>query len=84
MAKEKETPKQEQEQAPQLRPCPQDCRMCGMNQQIFCSTKMLFDLSRSEQTLHEQVDELTKAVRDLQDCLQPKEQDGDLSIPFSE
>lgn len=84
MAKVKETPKQEQEQAPQPRPCPQDCRMCGMSQQIFCSTKMLFDLSRSQQTLREQVDELAKAVGDLQDRLQPKEQDGELSIPFSE
>ena len=63
-----------------LRPCPQDCRMCPMTQQIFCSTKMLFDLSRSQQAMAMQMTKLIEAVNELQ-----QKQDADqLSIPFSE
>lgn len=45
---------------------------------------MLFDLSRSQQTLRDQMSELTKAVGTLQDQMRPKESDGQLSIPFIE
>lgn len=67
-----------------IRPCPQDCRMCPMPQQIFCATKMLFDLSRSQQVLRDQVSELTKEVGILRDQMKPKDDDGQLSIPFIE
>lgn len=69
-------------QQQQARPCPQDCTKCPMPQQVFCATKMLFDLSRSQQTLRDQMSELTKAVGTLQDQMRPKESDGQLSIPF--
>ena len=78
MAQEKETTAQ------QGRPCPQDCRMCPMTQQIFCSTKMLFDLSRSQQTLRDHVSELSKEVVTLREQMKPKDDDGQLSIPFIE
>ena len=88
MAKEKDTTQQEtaaqQPQAPQPRPCPQDCRMCGMNQQLFCTTKMLFDLSRAQQMLGQQVAAVEKAVADIQAQMQPKEQGEAMSIPFAE
>ena len=77
MAQEKETTVQ------QGRPCPQDCRMCPMTQQIFCSTKMLFDLSRSQQTLRDQMSELSKEVGTLREQMKPKDSDGQLSIPFA-
>jgi hypothetical protein len=91
MAKDIENTQQEsaqqpqvaQPQAPQARPCPQDCRQCSVNQQIFCTTKMLFDLSRSQQIIRNQMAELSTAVGVLQDQLKPKEQEGELSIPFS-
>lgn len=56
--------------------------MCPMTQQIFCATKMLFDLSRSQQVLRDQVSELTKEVGILRDQMKPKDDDGQLSIPF--
>lgn len=67
----------------QPRPCPQDCRMCGINQQVFCTTKMLFDLSRSQQVLHDQIKELSDAVGILREQMPKKEDDGQLSIPFA-
>ena len=79
MAQEKDTNSQQQ---PQVRPCPQDCRLCPMTQQIFCSTKMLFDLSRSQQVLRDQMSELSKAVGTLQEQMK-KGDDDQLSIPFS-
>ena len=81
MAQEKDTNSQQQPQVA-MRPCPQDCRMCPMTQQIFCSTKMLFDLSRSQQVLRDQVSELTKEVGILRDQMK-KGDDDQLSIPFS-
>jgi hypothetical protein len=75
---------QQQQQQPQARPCPQDCRMCPMTQQIFCATKMLFDLSRSQQVLRDQVSELSKEVGILRDQMKPKGEDGQMSIPFIE
>ena len=88
MAKDKDTTQQEaatqQPQAPQPRPCPQDCRQCNSAQQLFCTTKMLFDMSRSQQILRDQMSELSQTVDLLKNQLQPKEQKGELSIPFTE
>ena len=69
---------------PQPRPCPQDCRQCGINQQIFCTTKMLFDLSRRQQILEAAVGEMAKTLADIQEQMREKEQNDELSIPFSE
>jgi len=68
----------------QPRPCPQDCTKCMMPQQIFCAVKMLFEMSRSQQQLRNQMEEMSKAVGVLQDQMKPKEADGQLSIPFVE
>ena len=58
--------------------------MCGMNQQLFCTTKMLFDLSRAQQMLGQQVAAVEKTVADIQAQMQPKEQGEAMSIPFAE
>lgn len=68
---------------PQPRPCPQDCTKCTTSQHIFCSAKMLFDLSRAYQEQRQQTAELAKAVADIQQQLK-KEQEVQLSIPFAE
>lgn len=88
MDKDKETnvPQEagtQQPQTQQPRPCPQNCRMCPMPQQIFCATKMLFELSRSQQTLRDQISELSDAVGTLQDQMKPKDDGGQLSLPFA-
>jgi hypothetical protein len=76
-------PQQPTPQQPQARPCPQDCRMCGINQQVFCATKMLFDLSRRQQVLEMAVGEITKALIDIRAQLQKKGEATELSIPFA-
>ena len=86
MAKEKEELQQEQVQVPQTpqpRPCPQDCRQCGMSQQLFCSTKMLFDLSRSVQEMDKRISVMELTLDDLREQYR-QEQNGELSIPFTE
>ena len=70
-------------QTPQPRPCPQDCRKCGTSQQVFCSTKMLFDMSRAMQEGMQRLAEVEKAMADLQAKMK-QEQVSELSIPFSE
>ena len=88
MAKENETGARQQTaqqpQAPQARPCPQDCRRCGVSQQIFCTTKMLFDLSKTQQAISQKIEVVENTVADIQAQLQPKEQDVELAIPFAE
>lgn len=76
-------PQQPTPQQPQARPCPQDCRMCGISQQVFCTTKMLFDLSRRQQVLEMAVKEITKALIGIQAQLQEKGEATELSIPFT-
>jgi len=71
------------EQQRQARPCPQDCSKCTTPQHIFCSAKMLFDLSRAYQEQRQQTAELAKTVADIQQQLK-KEQEVQLSIPFVE
>ena len=88
MAKENETGARQQTaqqaQAPQARPCPQDCRRCSVSQQIFCTTKMLFDLSKAQQAISQKIEAVENTVADIQAQLQPKEQDVELAIPFAE
>lgn len=52
-------------QQPEVRPCPQDCSKCGPWQQMFCCTKMMFDLSRSLQTARQEVEQLRLEVTEL-------------------
>lgn len=75
----KETTQQEQP-----RPCPQDCRMCGVSQQVFCSTKMLFDMSRTIQALGQKVAEMETAIGGIQAEMQKSNTPDQLAIPFSE
>lgn len=75
---------QQQPQQPQPRPCPQDCRMCGVNQQIFCSTKMLFSLSRTVQELGQRISLLELSIDDIKEQLQPKQDEPQFTAPFSE
>lgn len=67
---------------PQTRPCPQDCSKCSTPQHIFCSAKMLFDLSRAFQESRRQQAEIVQTVAEIQERLKPKEQEAQLSIPF--
>ena len=69
---------------PKPRPCPQDCNRCGTAQQIFCCTKMLFDLSRAQMEARQQIAAVEKSIADIQMQLQPRENDTQLSIPFIE
>ena len=75
---------QQPAQQPQPRPCPQDCRLCGMNQQMYCSTQMLFNLSRAFQELHQKLSLMEMTLDDIKEQLQPKTEEAQLSIPFSE
>lgn len=78
MAKEMETTQ------PQARPCPQDCRMCPMTQQVFCTTKMLFNLSRTVQETSQRISVLELTMDDIKNQLQPKVQEGDLLMPMTD
>lgn len=71
-------------QQPKPRPCPQDCSRCSTQQHIFCSTKMLFDLSRAFQESRRQQAEIVQTVAEIQEQLKPKEQEAQLSIPFTD
>ena len=88
MAKENEMSVQpseavaQQAQQPQARPCPQDCRQCGMSQQVFCTTKMLFDLSRAQQVLGQHIASVVAAMADLRAQMQAA--DAALSMPSPE
>lgn len=83
MAKETEqTPQQEQHT--QQRPCPQDCLKCSLPQQIFCSARMLFDLSRAVQEQQRQQAELARTVAGIREQLQQGAAEGQLSLPFTE
>lgn len=68
--------------AAQPRPCPQDCSQCSTPQHIFCSAKMLFDLSRAMNEQRRQQAELAQTVADIQEQLKQKDKDVLLSIPF--
>lgn len=72
------------QQQPQARPCPQDCRQCGMNQQLYCTTQMLFNLSRAQQETGRRISMLELSLDDIKEQLQPKQEEGQLSIPFAE
>ena len=82
--KEPVVPSGRQVSQPMPRPCPQDCRRCGMDQRSFCAAKMLFDMSGALQEMGRQVASIEKAVADIRAQLQPRGQDTELSIPFSE
>ena len=73
-----------QTHVPQARPCPQDCRQCGTNQQIYCSTQMLFNMSRAQQEMSKRISMLELALDDIKEQLQPKKDEVQLSIPFAE
>ena len=87
MAQEIQNPTEgaaQQQPQPQARPCPQDCRRCGMNQQIYCSTQMLFNLSRAQQETNKRLSLLELGMDDIKEQLQPKQEEAQLSIPFAE
>jgi len=71
-------------QQQQVRPCPQDCRQCGMNQQIYCSTQMIFNMSRTVQEMRQKTALLELALDDIKEQVQPKQEEAQLSIPFAE
>jgi hypothetical protein len=87
MAQETQQPTEgaaQQQQQPQARPCPQDCRKCGMNQQLYCTTQMLFNMSRAQQETGKRLSLLELSIDDIKEQLQPKKEDTQLSIPFAE
>ena len=45
---------------------------------------MLFDLSRSQQETSKRLSMLELSLDDIKEQLQPKQEDGQLSIPFAE
>ncbi len=84
MKQQTENAAQQSPRQSQSRPCPQDCRLCGMNQQIYCSTQMLFNMSRTVQEMRQKISLLELAIDDIKEQVQPKQEDGQLSIPFAE
>ena len=73
---ETKTQKAEQQQTG-ARPCPRNCSLCSMPQQIFCATRMLYDLTLSQQ-------EMERTLSDIQERLRPTDDGVQLSIPFTE
>lgn len=68
---------------PAPRPCPQNCALCGTQQQVYCTTKMLFDLSRAYQEARQQIAAVEKAVADIRTHLEAKDETP-LSTPVIE
>ena len=77
-------PQPAQSVQPTPRPCPQDCLRCSVSQQVYCSTKMLFDLSRAYQEARQQITSVEAAIAGIQAQLQSAGTDGQLSTPIIE
>ena len=77
-------PQPAQSVQPTPRPCPQDCLRCSVSQQVYCSTKMLFDLSRAYQETRQQIASAEAAIAGIQAQLQSTGTDGQLSTPIIE
>lgn len=56
------------------RACPKDCRMCTMQQQMFCSAQMSFNMFEVMSNIMSKLDELGNTVK----CLKST---GDLATP---
>ena len=54
-----------------------------MPQQIYCTTKMLFDLSRAYQEQRQQIASVESAVAAIREQLKPTTATDQLSLPFS-
>lgn len=50
---------------PQARPCPQDCGKCGPWQQMFCCTKMTFELSKNVQSMGLAITQMQEEIAEL-------------------
>lgn len=81
-----ETRQTQQAEAPQPapRPCPQDCSLCSISQQVFCCTRMLFDLSRAQMETRRQVGAVEHAIADIRAQLQSGGGAQLLSVPLVE
>lgn len=56
-----------------------------MPQQLFCSVKMLFNLSREQREIKNQMAEMAGTIATIQDQMKPKEQEEmPLVEPFAE
>ena len=44
------------------RVCPKDCRMCSMQQQVFCSAQMSFNMFEVMSNVLSRIEELEKKV----------------------
>ena len=56
-----------------------------MPQQLFCSVKMLFNLSREQREIKNQMAEMAGTISTIQEQLKPKEQEEvPLVEPFAE
>lgn len=56
----------------QARTCPHDCGKCHPWQQMYCCTKMVFDLSKSMQEIREEIGQLKAEVYDMKSHLPAK------------
>ena len=57
------------------RPCPKDCRMCGLAQQVYCATQMCFNLYEVVTGMSTRVESIEQAVETL------KSKTDELAIP---
>ena len=76
MAKETDNKTLEEVKA---KPCPQDCGKCSPWQQMYCCTKMAFDLSNSFDEMKELLNQLNSKVDALASSLPSKTKE--LSTP---
>ena len=57
------------EKEQQARPCPQDCGKCSPWQQMFCCTKMVFELSKHFQEARAEVAQLREELSELKQTI---------------
>jgi hypothetical protein len=60
----------------QPRACPKDCRQCSMQQQIYCSTHLTFNLYEVMSKMSERLDVIEDSIVAMQ-----QESDGDFLTP---
>lgn len=85
MAKEIENQKQEEQ--PQARPCPKDCKRCGLQQQVYCAAQMSFYLVEKVSALQIQIEEQNKnmmIINEQLNSMKSEQQAGELINPIQE
>ena len=70
------------DEKPNARPCPQDCGKCSSWQQVYCCTKMTFNLSKVTNEARAEIAALRSEIAELRSTL-PEKAD-ELSTPTTQ